>query len=68
MTTNRVAQILGITPDSVRYHERKGHILAIKVARGGGDFQRLFLGEDIERFQRLRAEKSVERDVEASHV
>ena len=55
LTTKKAAAILGLTPDAVRYHERQGHILAIKVDRGGGDFMRLFVQEDIERFQRQRA-------------
>jgi hypothetical protein len=55
LTTKRVAVLLGITPDAVRYHERQGHILALRVERGPGEFQRLFVKEDIERFQRQRA-------------
>jgi DNA-binding transcriptional MerR regulator len=54
LTTKKVAAMLGLTPDAVRYHEREGHIFAIKVDRGGGEFQRLFVREDIERFQRQR--------------
>jgi DNA-binding transcriptional MerR regulator len=57
LTTKRVAQMAGLTPDAVRYHERLGHLIAIKVDRGGGNFQRLFLREDIERFLRQRTEK-----------
>jgi DNA-binding transcriptional MerR regulator len=58
LTTKKAAAILGLTPDAIRYHERQGHILAIKVDRGEGDFMRLFIREDIERFRRRRAEKS----------
>ena len=54
LTTKTVAVMLGLTPDAVRYHERQGHILAIKVERGQGKFQRLFVKQDIERFQRQR--------------
>jgi DNA-binding transcriptional MerR regulator len=54
LTTKKVAQMLDITSDAVRYHERQGHILAIKVDRGGGDFQRLFLLQDVERFVQQR--------------
>jgi hypothetical protein len=52
----------------VRYHERQGHILAIKVERGAGEFMRLFVREDIERFQRQRADRSRELQAEASHA
>ena len=55
LTTKRVAALLGLTPDAVRYHEREGHILSIRVERGPGEFQRLFIKEGIERFQRQRA-------------
>ena len=54
LTTKKAAAMLGLTPDAVRYHERQGHILCIRVDRGQGEFQRLFVQEDIERFQRLR--------------
>ena len=55
LTTRTVAAMLDMTTEAVRYHEREGHILAIKVERSPGQFQRLFLREDIERFQRQRA-------------
>jgi DNA-binding transcriptional MerR regulator len=55
LTTKRVAALLGITPDAVRYHEREGHLLAVKVERGPNEFQRLFLREDVDRFLRQRA-------------
>ena len=54
LTTRTVAAMLDMTTEAVRYHEREGHILAIKVERAPGQFQRLFLKEDIERFQRQR--------------
>jgi DNA-binding transcriptional MerR regulator len=57
LTTQAVAQMLDLTPDAVRYHERRGHILAIKVDRGTTGPMRLFVQEDIERFQRQRAER-----------
>jgi hypothetical protein len=60
--------MLKLTPDAVRYHERHGHILAIKVERGQGEFMRLFIKEDIERFQRQRTERSGALQVESSHV
>jgi DNA-binding transcriptional MerR regulator len=62
LTTKKAAAILGLTPDAVRYHERQGHILAIKVDRGQGEFQRLFVQEDIERFQRQREARDLARE------
>jgi len=55
LTTSAVARILNMTTDNVRYHEREGHLLAIRVQRGSGASMRLFLREEIERFQRQRA-------------
>jgi len=54
ITTKMAAAMLGLTPDAIRYHEREGHILAIKIERSPGEFQRLFVKQDIERFQRQR--------------
>jgi DNA-binding transcriptional MerR regulator len=65
LTTKKAAAILGLTPDAVRYHERQGHILAIKVDRGQGEFQRLFVQEEIERFQRQREARELARDSHA---
>jgi DNA-binding transcriptional MerR regulator len=62
MTTKAVAQMLNLTPDAVRYHERLGHILAIRVERGVGEYQRLFVREDIERFQRQRGKVEANRE------
>ena len=61
LTTSKVALMLGMTSDNVRYHEREGHIFAIKVERSPGEFQRLFVQEDIERFQRQRATQALAR-------
>jgi len=58
LTPNGAAQILGITADAVRYHERLGHLLAIKVDRGTGRPMRLFVKEDVERFLRQRTVRS----------
>jgi DNA-binding transcriptional MerR regulator len=65
LTTKKAAAILGLTPDAVRYHERQGHILAIKVDRSQGEFQRLFVQEEIERFQRQREARELARDSHA---
>jgi DNA-binding transcriptional MerR regulator len=61
LSTCKVAQMLGMTPDAVRYHERLGHILAIKVDRGPRGPMRLFVLEDIQRFQRQRAERGADK-------
>ena len=51
LTTQTVAKLLGVTPDAVRYLERTGRLLAIKLERGPGQIQRLFLEEDVQRCQ-----------------
>jgi DNA-binding transcriptional MerR regulator len=73
VTTAGAAKILPLPPDAVRYHERQGHIVAMRVERGqGGQFQRLFVQEDLERFGRQRAAAALARqsqgDVEAEVV
>ena len=55
LTTSAAARLLNMTTDNVRYHERQGHLLALRVERGSGASMRLFVQEDIERFQRQRA-------------
>jgi len=60
-TTRSVARFLDITETAVRYHERQGHIFAIKVERGGGEFQRLYFPQDIERFKRQREQQRSQR-------
>lgn len=62
LTTKTAAAMLGLTPDAVRYHERQGHLLAIKIERAPGEFQRLFVQEDIERFLRQRAARDLARE------
>jgi hypothetical protein len=54
LTTKAVSFRTGLTTDSIRWHERQGHLLAIKVERSPGVFMRLFLEEDVERFVRKR--------------
>ena len=68
LTTKAVAQMLNLTPDAVRYHERQGHILAIKVERGQGEFMRLFGKEDSERFQRQRAAQNDKLQMASPHM
>ena len=53
------APLLNMTTDNVRYHERLGHLLALRVQRANGEYLRLFVKEDSERFQRTR-EKATE--------
>jgi DNA-binding transcriptional MerR regulator len=55
LTTSAAARLLNMTTDNVRYHERQGHLLALRVERGSGESMRLFVQEDLERFQRQRA-------------
>jgi DNA-binding transcriptional MerR regulator len=54
LSTYKAALLVGCTPDNIRYHERCGRLLAIKIDRGNGRFERLYLQEDIERFMRER--------------
>ena len=54
LTTSAAARLLNMTTDNVRYHEREGHLLALRVQRGSGVYMRLFIRQDIERFQRQR--------------
>ena len=55
LTTQTVAKLLGVTPDAVRYLKRTGRLLAIKLERGPGQIQRLFLEEDVQRCAQQRA-------------
>jgi DNA-binding transcriptional MerR regulator len=69
VTTAVAAKILNITPDAVRYHERQGHLIAIKVERGqGGQQQRLFVQEDLERFGRQRAAAALARQTRDAEI
>jgi len=63
-TTRTTAKVLDMTETAVRYHERQGHIFAIKVERGNGEKQRLFFREDVERFKRQREERRQQRQQE----
>jgi hypothetical protein len=59
MTTKAVALKTGLSADAVRWNERCGRLLAIKVEDGRGHYQRLFLAEDVERFMKLRAQNAL---------
>ena len=54
ITTKKAAAMLGLTTDALRYHERLGHVRAFRIDRGQGQYQRLFIEEDIQRFQQQR--------------
>lgn len=55
LTTKMVAVKTGLSADTIRWHERQGHLLAIKIERSPGVFMRLFVQEDVERFVQQRA-------------
>jgi DNA-binding transcriptional MerR regulator len=57
LSTMGAATLLGMSPDNVRYHAKQGHLLAIRVERGPGECQRLFVQEDVERFRQARLAK-----------
>ncbi len=54
LTVRDAAKVLGISDQMVRWHERQGHIRAIRTVRGW----RLFLHKDVEALGRqLAAER-----------
>jgi DNA-binding transcriptional MerR regulator len=61
LTTKAVAVKAGLTPDAIRWHERQGNLLALKVERSPGVFMRLFVEEDVERFLRQREARELAR-------
>jgi DNA-binding transcriptional MerR regulator len=61
LTTKAAAARTGLTTDAIRWHEKHGRLLSIKVERSPGVFMRLFLEEDVERFARQRAARKVAR-------
>jgi hypothetical protein len=58
LTTKAVCLKTGLSADAVRWNERCGRLLAIKVDDGRGSFQRLFMEEDVERFLKERAKRA----------
>ena len=66
LTTSAAARLLNMTTDNVRYHEREGHLLALRVLRGSGEYMRLFVREDLERFERQREARAQARLVKKS--
>jgi hypothetical protein len=57
LTTGSTAQLLEMSNQGVYYHVKQGHLVPMKIERGHGQFQRLFLREDVERFLQRRAEQ-----------
>jgi hypothetical protein len=55
LTTKAVSLRTGLTTDAIRWHERNGRLLSIKVERSPGVFQRVYLSEDVDRFIQQRA-------------
>jgi excisionase family DNA binding protein len=50
LTTGLVARELDITPDTVRFHERRGHLQAIRTVGG----QRIFTRAAVDKFKATR--------------
>ena len=67
LTTKAVALRTGLTTDAIRWHEKHGRLLSIKVERGPGVFMRVFLAEDVDRFVRVRADQALARKLQRSH-
>jgi hypothetical protein len=61
LTTKYAAGLLGMTTDALRYHTRLGHVLALKLDRGQGQYQSIYLEEDILRFRRQREARALAR-------
>lgn len=61
LTTSKVAKILNMTPDNIRYLERTGRLPSIRVERGNGEYMRLFFKEHVEHFQQQRAAEALAR-------
>lgn len=57
LTTKAVALRAGLTSDAIRWNERHGRLLSIKVDSGHGHYQRLYLEDDVERFIKERAKR-----------
>ena len=58
LTTKAVALRAGLTSDAIRWNERRGRLLSIKVDSGHGHYQRLYLEEDVARFIKERARRA----------
>jgi hypothetical protein len=61
LTTKAVALRTGLTSDAIRWNERHGRLLSIKVDSGHGHYQRLYLEDDVTRFIAERAKRAHEK-------
>jgi hypothetical protein len=68
MTTKAVCLKTGLSADAVRWNERCGRLLAIKVDDGRGSYQRLFMEEDVDRFLKERAKRAHEKATAKSAI
>ena len=68
LTTKAVALRTGLTTDAIRWHEKHGRLLSIKVERSPGVFMRVFLADDVERFVRVRADQAQARQLQRSEA
>ena len=57
LTTNDVAKLLSVAPDTVRFYERTGRLAALRTTSG----VRLFRAEDVEEFKAKRSATDDER-------
>jgi DNA-binding transcriptional MerR regulator len=65
LSTHKAALLANCTADNIRYHARHGRLLPIKIDRGNGRFERLYLQEDVERFLRDREAAKAARESHA---
>jgi len=61
LTTSKVAKLLNMTSDNIRYLERTGRLPSIRVERGNGQHMRLFFKEHVEQFQQQRVAEALAR-------
>jgi hypothetical protein len=64
LTTHAVALRLGITPDGVRWLERKGYLQSIKVERSATSYQRVYFEENVEAFRQKREAQALARQTQ----
>jgi DNA-binding transcriptional MerR regulator len=68
LTTSKVAKMLDMTSDNIRYLERTGRLPSIHVERGNGEYMRLFFKEHVEQFQQQRAAKARARQTRDEEI
>lgn len=54
MLASEAGKLLGLTSDSVRYHEKLGRLQTVRVERGQGRIMKLYRRGEVERFLRQR--------------